>query len=167
MPAKLTAPTASQLVGATTKVSLSCGSDYSHSDSVMSARSTQYAMHDGAPMTSLKEHVQRAFVVLKKTVGVTESEINEAGTTEMDAHTCIALEQMNIPPSAENYVLARKALNSIGEDARKGVVKDATLYWYMAIMYVLSPIELASFASPTPGDCAKVRKKILDVHFVG
>jgi hypothetical protein len=115
-------------------------------------------------LTPLKEHVQKAFVTFAKTVGATAKEIKKAGATEMDAKTRAALEQIGIPASAKNYVLAKKARKLMIAEARRGQVRTDMVYWYMALTYALDPIEWASFANPTPEDYAMVEATILREH---
>ena len=109
----------------------------------------------------MKEHVQQAFIRFKKTVGANRNEIMKAGKNKMDTRCRAALVTMSIAPTAENYVLAMKARKLVEKEAKKGLVADDMLYWYMAHMYAYDPTEMASLANPTPEDCDAVRVQIL------
>ena len=146
---------------------LSRGSDDGHSDSDKSAQSTQHAVQEPSALTPLKEHVQQAFNRFKRTVGASKKEISKAGTNFMGSETCAGLEQMSIPPTAENYVLGSKALKVTAREAKMGVVGDDMVYWRMAVMYALNPTELHYFANPTAAECDKVRALILNEHRIG
>ena len=136
---------------------------HSASESVKSDRDTEHAA-SLPTLTPLKEHVQKAFATFAKTVGATKKEIKKAGEIKMDTKTRAALEQIGIPASAENYVLAKKARKLMIAEAGRGQVRTDTVYWYMAMTYALDPIEWASFANPTPEDCAMVEATILREH---
>ena len=105
--------------------------------------------------------MQQAFVTFKATVGASKTEIKKAGQKEMDASVRAALVAMSIAPTSENYVLAMKARKLVEKEAKKGLVADDMLYWYMAHMYAHNPIEMASLANPTPADCEAMEVLIL------
>ena len=160
-PAKLPAPSASQVEDTASEGPSSRGSDDGHSDSAKSGRSTQDAAQEVPRLTHLKEHVQQAFSRFKRTVGASPAEIKKAGKDKMDARIRAALDKMSIAPTAENYVLAMKARRLIEKEAKKGLVADDMVYWYMAQMYAYEPTKMACLANPTPEDCDAVRAQIL------